>query len=105
LSNLIVEAVMHEGFSVIDVLQPSVVFSNTFKEYNERTEIITKTPSSFEEAIRLAKEKEKRIPIGVFYKVSKPVYHKELMGSWNPIRDKINRNERLRKIKEITARS
>jgi len=101
LSNLIVEAVMHEGFSVIDVLQPSVIFSNTYKEYNERTEIITKTPSSFEEAIHLAKEKEKRIPIGVFYKVSKPVYHKELMGSWNPIHNKTDRNERLRKIKEM----
>jgi 2-oxoglutarate ferredoxin oxidoreductase subunit beta len=101
LSELMVEAVMHEGFSVIDVLQPSVVFSNTYKEYNERTEIITKTPNSFADAVRLAKKKEKRIPIGVFYKVNKPVYHKELMGSWNPIRDKTDRNERLRKIKEM----
>jgi 2-oxoglutarate ferredoxin oxidoreductase subunit beta len=101
LSDLMAEAVIHEGFSVIDVLQPSVVFNNTFKEYNERTEIIKKTPNTLEEAISLTKEKKKRILIGIFYNKSKPVFHKELMGDWNPIRDKMNRDERLRKMKAM----
>lgn len=101
LSDLMVEAMTHEGFSVIDVLQPSVVFSNTYKEFNERTEIITHTPSSLEDAVRLARRKDERIPLGVFYRVSKPVYHTELMGRWNPVRDKIDRSERLKKIKEL----
>ncbi len=101
LSDLMVEAMTHEGFSVIDVLQPSVVFSNTYKEFNERTEIMTQIPSSLEDAVRLARRKEERIPLGIFYRVSKPVYHSELMGRWNPVRDKIDRNERLKKIKEL----
>ncbi len=101
LSDLMVEAILHEGFSVIDVLQPSVVFNNTYKEYNERTAIIAQTPRSYEDAIRLAKDKGTQVPIGIFYQVSKPVYHKELMGSWNPVRDKTARNDRLKKIKEI----
>ncbi|MDD2666676.1 MAG: thiamine pyrophosphate-dependent enzyme [Methanocellales archaeon] len=101
LSDLIVEAVLHEGFSVIDVLQPSVVFNNTYKLYNEITEIIPKPAKSFEEAVKLAKEMRDRMAIGVFYKVNKPVFHQELMGNWNPIRDKLGRKERLKKVEEF----
>lgn len=101
LSNLIVEAVLHEGFSVIDVLQPSVVFNNTYKLYNEITEIMPKPANSFDEAIMLVKDMKERMPIGVFYKVKKPVFHKELMGDWNHIQNKMSRNERLKKIGEF----
>lgn len=100
LSGLMVEAILHEGFSVIDVLQPSVVFNNSYKEYNERTTIVAQTPRSLEDAVRLVKDKGKQVPIGIFYQVKKPVYHKELMGSWNPVRDKTARDVRLKKIKE-----
>ena len=33
LSNILVEAIMHDGFSIVDVLQPSVVFNDTYKLY------------------------------------------------------------------------
>jgi len=85
LSDMIVEAVLHEGFSVIDVLQPSVVFNNTYKLYNDLTEIIPNPADTFEEAVKIVKDFNNRIPIGVFYKVKKPVFHKELMGEWNPV--------------------
>jgi len=101
LSDLIVEAVMHEGFSVIDVLQPSVVFNNTYKLYNEITEIVQKPAKSFDEAVKLVKDMKERMPIGVFYNVKKPVFHKELMGDWNPVQNKMSRNERLKKIEEF----
>jgi len=101
LSDLIVEAIMHEGFSVIDVLQPSVVFNNTYKLYNEKTEIIHKPAKSLDEAIKLVKDMKQHMPIGVFYDVRKPVFHKELMGDWNPSQNKMSRNERLKKIGEF----
>ena len=101
LSDLIVEAVMHDGFSVIDVLQPSVVFNNTYKLYNEITEIILNPAKNLDEAIKLVKDMKNRIPIGVFYNVNKPVFHKELMGDWNPVKNKMLRNERLKKISEF----
>ena len=101
LSDLIVEAVMHDGFSVIDVLQPSVVFNNTYKLYNETTEIILNPAKNLDEAIKLVKDMKNRIPIGVFYNVNKPVFHKELMGDWNPVKNKMLRNERLKKISEF----
>jgi 2-oxoglutarate ferredoxin oxidoreductase subunit beta len=101
LSDLIVEAVLHEGFSIIDVLQPSVVFNNTYKLYNELTEILPKPADTFEDAVKLVKDFNKRIPIGVFYKVKKSVFHKELMGEWNPVRAKIKREKRVQLIKEF----
>ncbi len=101
LSDIIVQAVLHEGFSVVDMLQPCVVFNNTYKLYNEITEIISKPAGNFEEAVMLVKEINNRMPIGVFYKVKKPVFHKELYRDWNPVKDKVSRNERLKLIKEF----
>jgi 2-oxoglutarate ferredoxin oxidoreductase subunit beta len=97
LTDLIVEAVLHEGFSYIDVLQPSVVFNNTYKEYNALVEIIEKPAVRLEDAVQLAKRFD-RLPIGVFYKVSKPVYHKELYGEWNPVVNRLMHEERKRRI-------
>lgn len=94
LSNLIVEAVLHEGFSVIDVLQPSVVFNNTYKQYNELTDAILKPAETLEEALKLVKDFNNRIPIGIFYNVKKPVYHKELIGEWYPVVNHLTREER-----------
>lgn len=101
LSNILVEAIMNEGFSIVDVLQPSVVFNDTYKLYNEITEVISKPANSFEDAIKLVKKIDKKLPIGVIYNVEKPVFHKELMGDWNPVKSKKNKNQRLKLIKEI----
>jgi 2-oxoglutarate ferredoxin oxidoreductase subunit beta len=98
LSDLIVEAVLHEGFSIIDVLQPSVVFNNTYKLYNELAEIISKPADTFEEAVRLVKDFNGRIPIGVFYKVEKPVFHTELYSEWNPVVNHATHEERRKHI-------
>lgn len=101
LSSLMVQAVKHKGFSYIDVLQPSVVFHNTYKKYNQLTEIIEKTPASIEKARKLAQEREERLPIGVFYKTEKPVYEEELYGNWNPAENKISPEKRRKQISKI----
>ncbi|MFW6122088.1 MAG: hypothetical protein ACOC80_14495 [Petrotogales bacterium] len=69
--------------------------------YNEITKILPKPTSSFDEAIKLVKDRKERMPIGIFNKVKKPVFHKELMGDWNPVQNKMSRNERLKKIEEF----
>jgi 2-oxoglutarate ferredoxin oxidoreductase subunit beta len=100
LSDVLTDAVMHEGFSVVDVLQPSVVFNDTYKFYNEITEVVSKPADSFEDAVKLVKKMDKKIPIGVFYKVKKPVFHKELYSNWNPVKKRQSRKERLKIIGE-----
>ncbi|HVP99892.1 MAG TPA: thiamine pyrophosphate-dependent enzyme [Candidatus Thermoplasmatota archaeon] len=99
LTELIVKAVEHEGFSFIDVLQPSVVFNDTYKEYNERVQILEKQPASYEEAVQLAKLRDGKLPIGIFYQVTKPVFHRGLYGEQNPVKNRESRQGRLEKIR------
>jgi 2-oxoglutarate ferredoxin oxidoreductase subunit beta len=99
LTDIMVKAVNHEGFSFIDVLQPCVTFNNTYTIYNEKVEIIT-TPESYEEALNLARQKD-RLPIGIFYQVEKPVFHKALYKDWNPVVKKMSKKERRERVKAL----
>ncbi len=99
LTDIMVKAVEHEGFSFIDVLQPCVTFNNTYTIYNEKVETIT-TPESYEEAVNLARQKDK-LPIGIFYQVEKPVFHKALYKDWNPVVKKMSKKERRELVKAL----
>jgi 2-oxoglutarate ferredoxin oxidoreductase subunit beta len=96
LTNLMVQGVEHEGFAFIEVLQPAVPY-HEWEEYREHIEYLEKEPETHFEAIKAAKEKHK-FTIGVFYRSSRPVYHKVLYGDHNPVTKKIPRLARLEKI-------
>lgn len=100
LTDIIVKAIVHEGFSFIDVLQPCVTFHNTYKEYNELVEVMEDVPESYEEAVAICNRKD-RLPVGVVYQIEKPVFHKELYGDWNPVVEKLQRKERIRRVKNL----
>jgi 2-oxoglutarate ferredoxin oxidoreductase subunit beta len=77
-------AIMHEGFSFVQVMQPCVTFLNTFKEWNELAYIMEDhDPSDFDAAWKRSRE-EDRMPLGIFYQVKAPTYVKELLGDFNP---------------------
>lgn len=97
LAEIFAEAMLHQGLSYVDVLQPCVTFNNTYKEYNEKVQEIEEVPGSLEEALKLAKSKE-GIPIGIFYRVKKPVYHRLLFGEKRPI---LARGEKAEAVKEL----
>ena len=92
LTDLIVQAVQHKGFSLIDILQPCVTFNNTYDEYNAKVELLN-GPVSYSKAVKAAR-KHDRLPIGVFYQAEKPVYHHELYGDLNPVQDSLSPAER-----------
>jgi 2-oxoglutarate ferredoxin oxidoreductase subunit beta len=100
LAGLIVEAVEHEGFSFIQVLQPCVTFNDTYKDYNARVAIMEEIPATHDDALRLARETE-RIPIGVMYRVEKPPYQRELLGDWNPVAGRLPHRERIEKVERL----
>jgi len=72
LSKLIVEAVRHGGFSLVDVLQPCVTWNkvNTASWYSERVYELKGDydPSNKVEAFKKSLEWGDRIPLGVVYK-------------------------------------
>jgi len=79
LSSLIVQAIKHKGFSVIDVLQPCVTFnpSYSYPFYNPRVyklEDVAHNPEDFDKALKLTLEFNDKIPIGLFYKSQRETY-------------------------------
>jgi 2-oxoglutarate ferredoxin oxidoreductase subunit beta len=103
LTELIVRAVEHPGFSFLDILQPCVSFNNTYDRYNKLTEIMAPEPSTWEEGMAAAKMTQK-IPLGVFYQDrQKRPYHLELQGERNPAAQRPSREQRLELIKKALA--
>jgi len=100
LTDVIVQAIEHRGFSFVEVLQPCVSFNNTYDLYNKVVEVIDHEPKTYDEAVSIAKRKDKLL-IGVIYRVKKPVFHEELYGNHNPITKKVLREQRLVKIGKI----
>jgi 2-oxoglutarate ferredoxin oxidoreductase subunit beta len=102
LTDLIVAAVEHEGFSFVQVLQPSVTFTNRFAEYNEKVEVIEERGSDFQGALDLAREAE-RLPAGILYQTEKITQERALYGDRNPVRDRLNREERIDRVRRILS--
>ncbi len=81
LKDLIIKGVQHRGFSFIEILQPCVSFFNTFQFYNAK---VYKAKNSERETLKKIEEwdydkNDNQIPIGIFYKIQKPVYEEELL--------------------------
>ncbi|PIU99206.1 2-oxoglutarate synthase [Candidatus Wolfebacteria bacterium CG03_land_8_20_14_0_80_36_15] len=80
LKNLIKQGILHKGFSFIDILQPCMTYSpKAYQLYNERIfEAEPQNLTSEKEALKKINQwkfgEEIKIPIGIFYKIQKPVY-------------------------------
>lgn len=83
LKRTIQSAVNHEGFALIDILQPCVTFNkiNTYQFYRSRVYDLDKDENydrtDRTEAWKKSWEWGERIPIGVFYEVSRPTLAKQ----------------------------
>ncbi len=80
LSGLIVEAMNHKGFSMIDIDQPCVSFNkiNTHLWYKERVFDLKDSShdaSDYEKALKVAHMGEDKIPTGVIYKADTLAFH------------------------------
>jgi len=75
-------AILHKGFSFVDVLQPCLTFHNTVPFFKEHAYKIN-GPFDFETALQKSLEwdytlrEDARIPIGIFYSVEKPTYEEK----------------------------
>ena len=83
LSRLMQAAIQHDGFSLVDILQPCVSFNhvNTYQWYKERVyEIDDKKHDrkDLRKALDLALERGDRIPIGILYQTEKKEFTAQL---------------------------
>ena len=82
LAGLIEQAIAHEGFALVDVLQPCVSFNkiNTFSWYKQRCYTLPEQydPTNWQAAMEMAMEWGERIPLGIIYLNQKPAFEKKL---------------------------
>jgi 2-oxoglutarate ferredoxin oxidoreductase subunit beta len=83
LSGLLKMGIAHQGFALIDILQPCVSFNhkNTYQWYRERVYKLEDEgydPGDKIEAFAKAQEWGDRIPIGLIYRKERTVYEEQL---------------------------
>lgn len=80
LTELIVKAVSHSGFSLVEVLQPCVTFNrlNTYEWFRTRLVKIDTPSSDIIEGIKISQWTDKEIKIGALYQNDRPAFHKLL---------------------------
>jgi 2-oxoglutarate ferredoxin oxidoreductase subunit beta len=82
LAGLIEQAIAHEGFALIDVLQPCVSFNkvNTFAWYKKRCYTLPEAydPSNWQAAMGMAMEWGEKIPLGIIYRHQRDTFERRL---------------------------
>jgi len=100
LSDIIVSAVEHEGFSLVEILQPSITFTNYYEEYEAKVEGIDGPAATLDDALKMVRNRE-RLYSGVLYRVDRPSHGKRLYGDWNPVGKHPGRDSRLSVIRSL----
>ena len=94
------EAILHKGFSLVDVLQVCVTYYNMYEYYDKRVyELKDHDPADHDQAERKIREwdynKDAPIALGVFYKKTQPTFEEGFTGAG------LSEAERQRKIEKV----
>lgn len=103
LSDLIVKAVNHHGFSFIEVMQPCVSYNNSYQYLNSHIKLLETVPQSLEQARELAQAKDE-VYLGVFYQANLPTYEDELLRGYNPALDTLSTVQRHAMLRDSNAK-
>ncbi|HII72000.1 TPA: 2-oxoacid:ferredoxin oxidoreductase subunit beta [Candidatus Woesearchaeota archaeon] len=98
LADLIVKAVMHKGYSYVDVLQVCKTYNDLYAVYNKSVEAFDDVPDS-ESALKMMVP-DGKVPIGIFREQDKEIFTSALGGK-NPVEQHKKRDERLSSIRKI----
>ncbi len=84
LVDLIITAVQHKGFSLVNIFQPCVTFNHqtTYQWYREKIYKLTKEnhdPRNMKQALAKSLETVEKIPIGLIYQSDRPAYTSNLV--------------------------
>lgn len=99
LSEMIVRAIRHRGFSLVDVLQPCVTFNrvNTFAWYKKRCQPLSldHDPRDWDAAMRAASRWGDTIPVGVIYEGDRPAFEERVaaLTAGPPVGAGVSRDE------------
>jgi 2-oxoglutarate/2-oxoacid ferredoxin oxidoreductase subunit beta len=75
-------AIKHKGFSFTEIIQPCVTFFDTRDYFKDKVFWHEGDPSENpDEAIKLARCENDRVPLGIFYNVEKPTFEEQLTNN------------------------
>jgi 2-oxoglutarate ferredoxin oxidoreductase subunit beta len=74
------KAIMHKGFSYLEILQPCISFFDTRDFIKEKVYMIPENfPSNdLKTANELLSRQDNKIPLGIFYNVEMPTFEEQL---------------------------
>lgn len=103
LKKLFKEAIMHKGFSLVDVLQVCVTFYNMYEYYDKRVyELKDHDPKDYDSSLKKIREwdynSDGPIALGLFYKKEAPTFEERFL------KNKMETIDRNAKIKELLKR-
>lgn len=82
MADVIGKAMRHDGYALVDVLQPCVTFNagRSYDFYNERVYKLDEDydPTDMEMARKKAEEWGDKIPLGIIYKTERPTYENQI---------------------------
>ncbi len=84
LTDLMIKANQHQGFAVLDILQPCVTFNKQYSHTFYRDNVyqldaghdVKNKEAAFAKALEWG---EKKIPLGIFYQVEQPTYESQIL--------------------------
>ena len=87
IADLIVQGVRHTGFAFVQAMSPCPTFNNTFDTWRDRVTALPAEhdPGNWVEALTQA-HREDAIPLGVFYKSTRPTLESHTRVSPHPLR-------------------
>ena len=79
MTSIINQAIKHRGFSIVDIYSPCVTYYNTYETFKETIyKIDDEKPdrdlTDIDASMDIVRSSEERIPIGIFYRVSRSTY-------------------------------
>ncbi|HNU95826.1 MAG TPA: thiamine pyrophosphate-dependent enzyme [Candidatus Magasanikbacteria bacterium] len=79
MTQIMKKAILHKGFAHLEIIQPCISFNDTRDYFKERVYNLEENSpkNDLQWAMQKVQEK-KRIPLGIFYEVEKPVFEEQL---------------------------
>jgi 2-oxoglutarate ferredoxin oxidoreductase subunit beta len=72
-------AMLHKGFAFVDIIQPCITFFDTRDYFKERIVWTEGEPANnIEAAMQKIKSDGQKVPCGIFYQISRPIFEEQL---------------------------
>lgn len=87
---ILAAALRHKGFSFVEIIQPCITFYDTREDIKKRMYWLEENyPLNNTEWAREKLNAGERLPMGIFYRINKPVFEDELYTLDSPSADKL----------------